>query len=673
MKPLKALIILMFLLSIQLSFSQKEDAYFQKIVDTTSNKELKLAALDSLIHDTNNQKDLIVFAERTEQFVDLAIEMGEYEKAIEFTVRGFFNINIRLNQNDRALNLVEKVEPYLEKINDPYLEAGLYLKKGGGYFNGKSYKKAVENYTKAVETYENKDSIYKADAIFFRGQAQFNLGNHLKAIEDYKTAGIYYENLGDITYALYTEAEIISIYGINGFTEKTIQEHLNLIEKKKRLNHKKGLTVDYFNLAGNYKKINNREKQEEYLLKAAESEEENSQEFSSSTQVYAALAKFYSDSDIQKAKEYLDKSKETLENSGKQTLTGLYYNQARAYYLFKTNKYEEALQLAKNNLKIFEENSDTDGLIKTNMLIYDIYKKKNDAKNALSYYQKYNQLQDSIYSVTKTNALSYYQTLYETEKQEKEIAQQQADLDILAEKNEAKRRLILFGGIGLLLAFIIFYLYRNKVQLKKKQAMQEKFSQQLLLSQEQERKRISKDLHDSLGQSLLLIKNKVSLKKDEQTQELVNNAIEEMRSISRVLHPFQLEDIGISKALENLINQLDESYQDIYIFGNIEDLQRELNTNKEINIFRIVQECLSNIIKHAKAKSAKIDLIVVDNHINLSIKDNGVGFDFSEKYNDFKSLGLKTIKERVKFLDGILKIDSEKGKGTTFNISFPIL
>ncbi|HIC31669.1 MAG TPA: sensor histidine kinase, partial [Flavobacteriaceae bacterium] len=185
------------------------------------------------------------------------------------------------------------------------------------------------------------------------------------------------------------------------------------------------------------------------------------------------------------------------------------------------------------------------------------------------------------------------------------------------------------------------------------------------------RKRISKDLHDGLGQSLLLIKNQVALKKDESTKKLLNSAIEEMRSISRTLHPFQLEDIGISKALENLITQIDNN-SETYIFGDISDLSGKLDHSQEVNVFRIVQECLSNIIKHAKADSAKVSVLEVKNHVNIIIQDNGVGFDFSEKYNDLKSLGLKTIKERVKFLEGTLKINSVKNEGTTFEILFPL-
>jgi signal transduction histidine kinase len=193
----------------------------------------------------------------------------------------------------------------------------------------------------------------------------------------------------------------------------------------------------------------------------------------------------------------------------------------------------------------------------------------------------------------------------------------------------------------------------------------------LLQSQEEERKRISKDLHDGLGQSLLVIKNKIALKNDKTTKELINNAIEEMRCISRALHPFQLKSIGISSALNKLIHQLDEN-SDTYIFGNIDNIDNLLSTEKEVNLFRIVQESLSNIIKHADANSAKVTLFTIKKIINIIIQDNGIGFDYVEKYNDTKSLGLKTIKERVKFLKGTLKIVSTKNGGTTFKIKFPI-
>ncbi|QNM84486.1 sensor histidine kinase [Polaribacter pectinis] len=665
------------LLAILLLFSlychaQKDEAYYLKIIDSTKNKALKLASLDSLIHDVRNQKDLIKFAERTEQYVDLAIELEKYEKAAEKTIRAFFNINTKLGQRERSLALIEKVETHIDKITDSYLLGGIYLKKGGAYYNGKSYNKAIENYSLAIKNYASKDSIYKADAIYFRGQAYSFVAEYIKAINDYQLASKYYENLGDKEYMFFTEGSIVMIYGANGLSKKSIEARENLIQKRIEKNYLTGIGVDYYNLANNYLKIGDSLLFERTLKKAINHNKQDNNNFNNLSVFYDQFSIYYSNkNDLVNAKKYLDLSVNETINNEKNTLNIASQNKAKSLYLFKIGNIKEALELSLQNLKHEKSRNNLAGSREVNKLLSEIYEQKGDSKKALKYFKDYSNIKDSISTTDKTNTLSYYQTLYETEQKEKEITQQKNSIDLLAKENEAKQRLLLFGAIGASLLFLVFYFYRNRMQAIKKIKMQEEYSQKLLLSQEEERKRISKDLHDSLGQSLLLIKNKVSLKDDSQTKELVNNAIEEMRSISRVLHPFQLEEIGVSRAIENLISQLDENYKDILIFGDIDEIKDALNSNQEVNVFRIVQECFSNIIKHANADSAKIDLIDKEKEVIISIKDNGIGFDFSEKYNDFKSLGLKTIKERVKFLKGTLKIDSVKGEGTTFTIHFP--
>lgn len=660
------------------SYAQKNEDYYLRIIDTTKNKELKLASLDSLIHDVRNQKDLKKFANRTEQYVNLAIELEKYESAIEFTIRGFYNINTGLNQKERALKLISKVEKHLDKTTDSYLIGSLYLKKGGAYSSTKNYEKAKENYTLAINSFKDnsKDSIYKADALQFRGHEYFDTGNYLEAINDYQLAADYYENLNDTQYMFYALASIINVYGANGFNEKTIAERNKLIQKKLTKNFTDGLLVDYYNQSINYKKLDSIGKQEEYLLKAyrllkKDTKDENINN-NNVILLLSSISNFYATHNkLILAKKYLVEAKPYYTKIDKNSMFSFMYYKANANYLFGLKKENEALNFAKKGALASKQSGVVSAIMESEELLSKIYAKIGENKKALTSYTNYIRIKDSIFTATKTNALLYYQTLYETTQKEKEINSQKNAIDLLAKENEAKQRLILFGGIGLLLLFTSIVLYRNRLRLKRENKLQKDFSQKLLVSQEYERKRISKDLHDSLGQSLLLIKNKVSLKSDEKTKELVDNAIEEMRSISRVLHPFQLEEIGVSKALDNLINQLDENYKDLYIFGDIDDIKGILNPNQEVNVFRIVQECLSNIIKHAKADSARVTLMKKEKDIIISIKDNGVGFDFSEKYNDFKSLGLKTIKERVTFLNGTLKVDSETNNGTTFTIRFP--
>lgn len=675
MNKISTLYIFVFLYSF--SYSQNKDDYFQKIIDTTKNKELKLASLDSLIRNQKNIKDLSAFADRTELYVDLAIELEQYEKAIKFATRGFYHINESLGQRERALKLIEKVEKHKEQTTSSFLLGNIYLKKGGAYFSLNEYEKAEDNYNKAIDFFSNKDSIYKADAIFFRGQVRFYHGaKYLKAIEDFQLSAKYYENLGDKEYAFHALGIIINIYGINGFDKKAIAERKKLIQKKIDFNFIDDLFTEYYNQSLGYKKLDSLAQQEVNLLKAYhlinKSKLQNIK--SNKLVIKSSLIKFYAlKNDLKKAEKYLQEAEIESKDVDPTSLDYCMFLRAKAQYFILLKEYNKALKFAEISLFYSTKVNHIEGIMESNELLSDIYTAIGNSKKALNFHKKYTKIKDSIYTITKLNALSYYQTLYETERNEKEINSQKNAIDLLAKENQAKKRLILFGGIGLFLLFTTIVLYRNRIRLRRAKLKQEEYSQKLLLSQEEDRKRISKDLHDSLGQSLLLIKNKISLESDYQTKELVNNAIEEMRSISRVLHPFQLEDIGISRALENLIQQLDENYRELYIFGDIDNIQSVLNPNQEVNVFRIVQECLSNIIKHAKADSAKVILVKKEESIVISIKDNGVGFDFSEKYNDFKSLGLKTIKERVKFLKGTLKIDSIKNEGTTFTIQFPTI
>ena len=208
-----------------------------------------------------------------------------------------------------------------------------------------------------------------------------------------------------------------------------------------------------------------------------------------------------------------------------------------------------------------------------------------------------------------------------------------------------------FVSLAIMLIFGIILLYRNRQNLNSKKNLQEGFSQKLLVSQEQERMRISKDLHDGIGQQLLLIKNKLISSGDQSTMEIVDRTINEVRNISRDLHPFALQELGITKAIEHTLAQVDENTS-LFISSEIDNIDNLFTPEEEVNIYRIVQESLSNIIKHGKAEASKVLVKRFTNNITISIKDNGVGFDFSEKYQDKKSLGLKTLLERTRFLNG---------------------
>jgi len=645
---------------------------YKKIVDSTTNNELKLASLDSLIVLHRKAKKPEFAANYTEQYIALALSNEKYEAAMEMCINQFYMINTQLGQRERALKLISLVEPHLEKTNDSYLRGSIYNKKGGAYVNGKDYKKGIEYYSKAIELYGEQDSIHAADAIFFRGQAYFDIGDFIHSLEEYELAYEYYQNLGDQEYAFYTLAEIISIYGVNGFTEKAIEERDKMIQKKLEKEFINGLSADYYNQHASYNKLGDRQQEEGNLLKALEYAKKENNYLSNMDEIYVGLSKFYSKTDLKKSKSYLDQAEEIVRKMGRNTFSYQNYKIAEGYYLNETGRYSEAIRLYKNAIAQAKRSKSTSKIMESTRQLSKAYDGIGDYQNSIKHYKAYVKLKDSVFNRTKTNALAFYQTLYETEKKEAEILKQQSDLDILAAENANNRRLMIFGGIGLILTFFIILLYRNRVHLQKENQLQVSYSQNLLLSQDIERKRISKDLHDSLGQSLLLVKNKIS-SEDQEAKELLDDAIDEMRSISRTLYPLQLKQLGITSAISSLIEQLDENYPDTYIFGDVENIDGLLSSEHELNLFRIVQECLSNVVKHAKAKSARLELQKEQNKIVMTLQDNGVGFDFFSKFKNLKSLGLKTIKERVNYINGILRVESSPGKGSKFKIEIQTL
>lgn len=208
-------------------------------------------------------------------------------------------------------------------------------------------------------------------------------------------------------------------------------------------------------------------------------------------------------------------------------------------------------------------------------------------------------------------------------------------------------------------SLLMFTIVAFNHQRKLKNSQQE-FTQRLITLQEEERKSISKELHDGIGQNLLVIGQQLN-----DHQGLISTTLEELRHIARNLHPVLLEKLGFKKAIESVI--LDsEAGSDIFFSHDIEDADDLLNEEQQINLYRIVQECISNIIKHSKAADARITFTRSEKYLTLQIEDNGIGFDQAEAMKR-KSIGLVSLKERVSLLDGNLDIDSSKN-GTRITI-----
>jgi signal transduction histidine kinase len=207
----------------------------------------------------------------------------------------------------------------------------------------------------------------------------------------------------------------------------------------------------------------------------------------------------------------------------------------------------------------------------------------------------------------------------------------------------------------------------------------------MLEGQEQERKRIAKEIHDGLGPMLSAIKLNLEsirtdiqsikqntiLKKIRNTSSLIDAVAADMRNISRRLMPKVLVDFGLAAALENLCQHVNESTRlkiNFYRSG----FTKRFDDSIELGLYRIGQELIHNAIKHAGASVLNVQLIEHPESIILMVEDNGKGFDEQAKNPKNRGLGLINIESRAKALGGDFFIDSVEGKGVTATIEIPV-
>lgn len=245
------------------------------------------------------------------------------------------------------------------------------------------------------------------------------------------------------------------------------------------------------------------------------------------------------------------------------------------------------------------------------------------------------------------------------------------------------------GLASLTVAALVLFIYRRRVgQLQRAAAARETFARKLIESQENERRRIAAELHDSLGQSLVLIKNwallglranggtePVGANLDE-ISETASAAIKEVREIAYNLGPYQLERLGLAHTIREMVERVARS-SPIRFRVEIDPLDGLFSRQAEISIYRLAQEAVNNVVKHSEATAASLSIRVDGGLVTLTISDDGRGFTPAASADDgdgerpLRGFGLLGLQERVRLLKGEMKIESEPGRGTRINITIP--
>jgi signal transduction histidine kinase/ligand-binding sensor domain-containing protein len=232
---------------------------------------------------------------------------------------------------------------------------------------------------------------------------------------------------------------------------------------------------------------------------------------------------------------------------------------------------------------------------------------------------------------------------------------------------------------SLIIGIAVFVIRGRLARLKSKQEEQEAFSRRLIESQESERKRIAAELHDSLGQNLLIVKNWAlvglnAIEGDNPAREHLNEisettslALDEVRQIAHNLRPYQLERHGLTNTIEQMVRQIKNS-SDIEFTTQIDNIDGMLSKESEINLYRVVQECVNNVLKHSAATNAWLFIKRTASGAEITCRDDGRGFD-TQAGSRKGGMGLIGMAERVRMLGGRYVVESTPGKGTTIHVT----
>jgi signal transduction histidine kinase len=224
---------------------------------------------------------------------------------------------------------------------------------------------------------------------------------------------------------------------------------------------------------------------------------------------------------------------------------------------------------------------------------------------------------------------------------------------------------------------------KEEEEIKIQIAEQQSFTKQLIHYQEEERKRIAGDLHDGLGQNVLLIKNRALLglqndaldenlkKQFSEIDKLSSIVLDTTKEIAFNLRPAHLERLGLTDTIITTLEQSGATSKTDFKF-NIEQIDNKLSKENEINLFRIIQEAVNNILKHSEASNALLEIKNNNDKILVTIADDGKGIENSKKEKSKEGFGLRNMMSRVQMLNGEIEIKSNDPKGTKIKISIPM-
>jgi signal transduction histidine kinase len=631
----------------------------------------RLRWLDSLAVLTGNKKEL-GYDSIVNATIIYALQIDSLTIATKNTANLIFYKNNIINTPDDGLKQFKNFSEIIKRVKNYKVLTQFYLNGADSFYFLGEYKLALKNY-EVAKTYALKSGDIRALGLvnLYMGYTNSDVGAFSKASIQLRGAARLFIKVKDTYNTISAKNSLSILYSRNAFYAEAEKERQEAIYLAKKIDDHRSLVSLYFNAAEDYRKMGNAKKAiENFLLALNLNARSEQSRFLRPKLLCKLVVAYVEDDNIRMTSKYLLEIKRNPKIYGSGN-NKEYYIQASQYIAYAKGDFSKALTLGIQHLKLKKEVGHYEDILYSEKFLAKVYNALGDKTNSYYHLNNYYAIKDSISSVQNVKALSYYQTLYEIEKRDLKIETQNSDIEVLSAVNKMQNQWGVFGASGLVSLFVFVVLIRSRNTARRERKTQEKFSKNLIEAQEEERIWVARELHDGVGQKLMLLTKKLKIVRDSELISLSEKALDEIRSISRGLHPPMIEGLGVTTAIESMINEVD-SHTGIFFTNEIDIIDNFLSKEAALQLYRIIQEILNNIVKHAHAKAVFINIEKSEKYIEVTIEDNGDGADFSKEYKTNTSLGMKTLRERSKIIRSELKIVAQLNKGTTIHIKIPL-
>jgi signal transduction histidine kinase/Tfp pilus assembly protein PilF len=630
----------------------------QTVLEDANNTQDSMIAL-RLLARYYMRYDLKLSRSYTESYRQAAYMLGDtYQQAVSSHYLGLVN---RLESNySAALKYFQDALGYFQK-DSLHPENGL-----GSLFNIGVVYQTIGDYDKALEYYYQELELRnRLSVLHGYGNTLNSIGVTLKKMGNYEQAQDIYNQALEKSLEAGDSIDLSNIYNNRGQTRELLGDYQGALEDY-RLSLHLDMKDDYYSgIAHSYESI---------------------------SRIYLKF------NQLDSAHHFALEAYELRKNLG-QLLELIQSGHNMVEVSLKLGNLDDAWMYAELTTPKCNELGLPDLVMNNYALLAEIYRIKGNTLQESQALRSQLAWKDSLHNKQVFETAQNLQIRYETKEKEQALAslQKENELNNLLISRQRKWQLMLLIALGLLIFLLVLAVrfYQLKIeahQLKTEQdhlievqklkdiKADNKILQMnaMLQGQEAERLRIAKDLHDGLGALLSTVKfHFASVQKEiqvlsnlklyQKANDLLDNACSEVRRIAHNMMPDALAKLGLIQALEDLVEALRlEGYK---VTMETINMDRQLPEEVELMVYRIIQELINNISKHAQANTIMVQLSIHDQQLTISVEDDGCGFDVNHNTD---GIGLKNLRSRVAYLGGVLEIDSTAKIGTTTNVVIPV-